>query len=110
MGGGLLQLVAYGAREPYLTAGNIYTQTERTGKRKFSEIEIDQSKFHDFKRFKASEPEMCSICHINMTDKEVLVSCPDCKKFLHKDCINKWLIHQQTCPCCRSGSWKDFNY
>jgi hypothetical protein len=104
MGGGLLQLVAYGAQEPYL---NI--QTERTGKRKFSEIEVE-IKFYDFKRFKASEPEMCSICHINMTNKEVLVSCPDCKKFLHKDCMQKWLLHQQTCPCCRSDSWKDFNY
>jgi hypothetical protein len=53
----------------------------------------------DYVAFFNTETESCSICHETMKDKE----CREfpCKHLFHKDCIDKWLLQQRTCPLCR---------
>ena len=46
------------------------------------------------------EPEKCSICFetINESDKKTL----NCDHHYHRNCINTWLVEQDTCPLCRA--------
>ena len=37
-----------------------------------------------------------------MTGKEKNEQCTTCRKFLHTDCVTRWLQHQTTCCYCRS--------
>lgn len=58
------------------------------------------------------EGEMCPICYREFAAKEeqLLAKCPDCKYFLHKECMKIWLKNskRRNCVVCRSESWVTF--
>ena len=47
------------------------------------------------------------ICYDIFGDKE-LISCPDCKAYIHKECMCIWLKTSKTCVCCRSNSYANY--
>ena len=53
--------------------------------------------------------DICPICMDNIGNGEETVSCPTCKNYVHKICINAWMRMQKTCVYCRSDVWKLFN-
>lgn len=59
------------------------------------------------------EPEkeaQCPICLLGFEGEETEhLECPECKNYLHKDCMEQWLTSgHQTCVYCRSECWKDY--
>jgi hypothetical protein len=40
---------------------------------------------------------------------EMLLSCPDCKNYVHPKCMEKWLEYNKTCVYCRSDIWTKLN-
>lgn len=55
------------------------------------------------------EGEMCTICYLDFKQEEApnLVKCPDCKNFLHRECMKVWLKNspKRNCAVCKSESW-----
>jgi len=45
--------------------------------------------------------ETCLICLTKITSNQNLLSCNQCNKVLHKNCIQKWLDYKEECPYCR---------
>jgi hypothetical protein len=50
--------------------------------------------------------ESCPICYEYLKDETKCISCPDCKGYIHKDCMNVWLETKKSCVYCRSESFK----
>jgi hypothetical protein len=46
--------------------------------------------------------EDCPICFESMSTKEALDRCQTCRKFIHLDCLRRWLGQSRTCVYCRS--------
>ena len=44
---------------------------------------------------------VCSICHQDVKDAETHIKTSPCGHIFHKDCINRWLCENCTCPNCR---------
>lgn len=87
MGGGLFQLIAYGAADIYFITNP-------------SIIPIPiKAKIIDIK-----SDEECYICYECMTDKQ-LTRCNACNKLFDYECIDAWLKFGETCPICRR-KWK----
>lgn len=57
-----------------------------------------------------TEEDMCAICFDNMNENPLLdiLSCPDCKNNIHKECMEVWLERSKTCAYCRSDIWKKY--
>ena len=117
MGCGLLQLVAYGAQDDYLMAvnpsNNFFNRLNQNG-RNGPEIKVDNKRKRELEisMFHVSaikDIEICGICHENMTNIKLMVGCPDCKKCLHKCCMDTWTKQHRTCPYCRSDIWSIYN-
>lgn len=55
----------------------------------------------------------CPICYdVLLNDDikiEMLLSCPDCKNYVHPKCMEKWLEYNKTCVYCRSDIWTKLN-
>jgi len=56
---------------------------------------------------KENGPNYCLICFDEFDIKtqyspEINTQCLVCKTIFHKQCINKWFLHNNTCPYCRS--------
>jgi hypothetical protein len=52
--------------------------------------------------------EECPICFDNIEDNKHRINCPDCKKHVHKECMEIWLSRNKTCVHCRSDNWKHY--
>jgi hypothetical protein len=53
--------------------------------------------------------EDCPICFDTIeASGENRLNCPDCKKHVHKECMEIWLSRNQTCVHCRSEQWKHY--
>jgi len=50
----------------------------------------------------------CPICLNEFEDRKGLINCPTCKKYIHKDCINRWVKIKRSCPMCRSKSFLNY--
>ena len=44
----------------------------------------------------------CVICYEEVGLVTFAKSCLTCKKYLHTDCLNRWLLQKNSCPLCRS--------
>jgi len=55
----------------------------------------------------------CPICYDVLLNEEykieTLLSCPDCKNYVHPKCMEKWLEYNKTCVYCRSDIWSKLN-
>lgn len=60
---------------------------------------------HSDKEF--NKDDRCPICYENFNDAPVL-NCPDCKNYVHSDCVKIWLTYSDFCCYCRSTCWEDF--
>jgi hypothetical protein len=77
-----------------LLEGSIYNPPRNATK----EIFMNKSKHIE-------EHDMCPICFDNISDREIL-SCPNCKNYVHNECMKVWLETKNTCVFCRSDVWK----
>lgn len=50
--------------------------------------------------YKGKEEKECSICLENIHFGD-LIKCCNCSHCFHKDCIERWLQDNKTCPLCR---------
>ena len=66
-------------------------------KNKFLSIRQTESTHYDPKL----ENNECSICLENFDETSILYSGLICKHKFHSDCLNKWLLYNNTCPHCR---------
>lgn len=57
---------------------------------------------------RAVNEEDCPICFDNIEMNDNRLNCPDCKKHIHKECMEIWLSRNKTCVHCRSDNWKHF--
>lgn len=53
------------------------------------------------------DDDVCPICY-NALPTEELLSCPDCKNYIHNDCMMVWLERNKTCVFCRSDVWENY--
>lgn len=54
------------------------------------------------------ENDICPICYESFGDIKLNVSCPQCKNYLHKKCMDIWLETNKNCVFCRSYSWRNY--
>ncbi len=53
--------------------------------------------------------EDCPICFDEIpSSNDNRLNCPDCKKHVHKECMEIWLSRNSTCVHCRSDKWKHY--
>ena len=53
------------------------------------------------------EVDLCPICFLDIESD--VIKCPECKKLLHIECMEKWLnMGNTTCVYCRSEVWKNY--
>jgi len=64
-----------------------------------------------FKQFLKEIDDCCPICFndLNTDDKPNLLSCPNCKNYIHSDCAEIWLEEKECCAICKSELWKYYN-
>ena len=79
----------------------------KTSTKVLSEEQKIKSKF-DMSEKTISDEDECPICYDYLNSGEIK-SCPDCKNFVHLQCIKKWLeMRNLTCVLCRSKCWSTF--
>ena len=65
-----------------------------------------------FKNFTKTIDDCCPICFNDFEDtpheKELLLSCPVCKNYIHTECADIWLEQKETCAMCRSDIWEKY--
>lgn len=67
----------------------------------------NKTKF-DISEKEITDEDECPICYDYLKVGEIK-SCPDCKNFVHLQCIKKWLeMRNTTCVLCRSKCWSTF--
>jgi hypothetical protein len=52
--------------------------------------------------------EDCPICFDVIEKDNNRLNCPDCKKHIHKECMEIWLSRNNSCVHCRSDKWKHY--
>lgn len=52
-----------------------------------------------YRRGKASN-ETCTVCMVDLKEREDVVELPQCKHLYHPGCIKPWLEGKKTCPMC----------
>jgi hypothetical protein len=74
---------------------------------KNTNVNLDKLDFNKASRVIEDLDELeCPICFDNMAEN--LNFCPDCSNPIHKKCVEKWLISNNTCVYCRSEIWKNY--
>lgn len=63
------------------------------------------SKFRHFS--KDDDDCSCPIC-FDPVNNHNSVACPDCKNYIHENCMMVWLESFSTCVYCRSNAWRDY--
>jgi hypothetical protein len=52
--------------------------------------------------------DICPICYDAFGEISLNVSCPKCKNYIHKHCMDTWLEINSTCIYCRSYEWLNY--
>jgi hypothetical protein len=53
----------------------------------------------------SSEAECCPICFGEYDSANVEVRQLPCRHYFHPECIDAWLVRDNTCPLCKSLVW-----
>jgi hypothetical protein len=74
----------------------------------FQKVQENQPKSLFSQSKKELDPsDECPICYDLLTNSESsLLSCPDCKNYVHQKCMEKWLEYNHSCVYCRSETWR----
>ncbi|KAF3953448.1 hypothetical protein CMV_021109 [Castanea mollissima] len=56
-----------------------------------------------YHRGDAKYQDDCAICLSEFKENETVKAIPFCKHVFHRNCLDKWLLLQVTCPVCRGG-------
>ena len=56
---------------------------------------------------KYDKNDICGICCDTFNNTNV-INCPECKNYVHKECIEIWLIRNKTCVYCRSNIFSNY--
>lgn len=59
------------------------------------------NRFREF--FGESIVDECPICRDNLNQNIFITTC--CHHAFCRDCLNRWRVRSDTCPCCRAGVW-----
>jgi hypothetical protein len=53
------------------------------------------------------QDDECPICYDILLSQDIskLLSCPECKNYVHDGCMKKWLEYNKSCVYCRSTIW-----
>ena len=92
------------------TKNNSFIKKELIDKYNYHTLIIKQKQllYQQFIENQLIKDQECGICFQNITENTNYLSCPDCKKFIHKTCMLKWLSKNQNCIYCRSNIWENF--
>ena len=131
-GGGLMQLVAYGAQDIYLTANPSITFFKTTYRRdtegsylksreqkrvefKNTDLRLPEFKFikdgkleliteeFDIEEFTIEDEEDRECCIcLNNYEEGAIIQLLECRHHMHKECINEWFSENNSCPTCRN--------
>ena len=52
--------------------------------------------------------DSCPICCDVFGSENTIISCPECKGYIHKNCMDIWIETSKTCVYCRSEIFKDY--
>ena len=92
---GLFQLIAYGARDIYLTGSLFDYDSNRLENIKITDIKLDKILIIDNM---IKTDRNCTICLENLTDNIIKLKC---SHLYHKECIKNWIKKKPNCPMCR---------
>ena len=73
--------------------------------KEFEKITLDT-----FKNFMKQLEDCCPICFNDLEENEkpILLACPTCHNYTHKECMEVWLEKQQRCVLCKSDIWGNY--
>jgi hypothetical protein len=63
-------------------------------------------KFQKLEEDKIDIKDECPICYLELGNDNNILKCPECKNYLHEECVQKWLLYNKSCVFCRSEIWK----
>ncbi|OIW02873.1 hypothetical protein TanjilG_29649 [Lupinus angustifolius] len=63
---------------------------------------LPSEEYNSSKMLKLYDKISCSICLQDFEDGEMVRILPKCGHIFHLECIDKWLIRQESCPMCRT--------
>ena len=103
-GGGLMQLVIYGAQDVYPShdeideINEIYRPATHVAGNRINEIKINAlSKPVS----KLDDSNQCCVSYNIIKEEELYVECPQCTKIMNFEVASKWFEIKKSCPMCR---------
>ena len=81
-----------------------------TEKFKIKKESISIKKFQPLDNCKINIKDDCPICYLELDNTNNTLKCPECKNYIHKECIKKWLLYNKNCALCRSEIWAEYNH
>jgi len=80
-----------------------------TEKFKTKKDSISIQKFQKLEEDKINIKDECPICYLELGINNNILKCPECKNYIHKECIQKWLLYNKSCVFCRSEIWIEYD-
>jgi hypothetical protein len=72
-------------------------------------VKMEVNKQFTSKTKEFNENDTCPICLEEFgSDSENIVSCPQCKNYVHRECVQIWISRSPNCVYCRSDSWSKY--
>jgi hypothetical protein len=88
-----------------LTTSNIWTDASVV--QKLQKITLET--FMNFTK-ELDEDDSCPICYENMdpNKKDLLLACPACHNYVHRECNDVWMEKHNECVYCRNDIWTKY--
>ncbi len=107
MGGGLMQLVAYGATDVYLSGDSYRVVYRRHTNFSYESTEKCFEEITKNRLILDKERMVCPIEYTNINIDDKYLHCSKCNHNFCNDSITKWLNINKSCPMCRN-KWSDY--